>query len=57
MTIKELKESIKDLPDSMRVYADDGMLNTFDSNTPINNIIWSIKENKCVLQIEGGDEL
>lgn len=57
MTIKELKESIKDLPDSMRVYADNGMLNTFDNNTPINNIIWSIKENKCVLQTEGGDEL
>lgn len=57
MTIKELKEAIKDLPDSMRVYADDGVSNTFDSNTPLNNIIWSTTENKCVFQFEGGDKL
>ena len=53
MTIKEVKEAIKDLPDSMRVYIDDGMLGTFDSNTPLTNVVWSDAENKCVFQTEG----
>lgn len=57
MTIKELKEAIKDLPDSTRVYADDGVFGAFDRNTPITNVVWSDAENKCVLQIEGGYEL
>ena len=57
MTIKELKEAIKDLPDSMRVYADDGVFGTFDRNTPITNVLWSDAENKCVFQTEGEFEL
>lgn len=52
MTIRELKNAIKDLPDDMRVYADDGVNNTFDNNTPFVNLVWSSEENKCVLQTE-----
>lgn len=55
MTIKELKEAIKDLPDTMRVYVDDGMLGTFDCNTPLTNVVWSDVKNKCVFQTEGED--
>ena len=51
MTIKKLKELIKNLPDNMRVYADDGSKGMFSDNSEF--LILAYTENKndmCVLQ-------
>ena len=51
MTIKKLKELIKDYPDDMRIYADDASEGTFTNNSEF-LIIYSIVGNDkmCVLQ-------
>ena len=47
MTIKKLKEIIKDLPDDMRVYADDGINSIFDDNSEFVDL-FTIKNNEKV---------
>ena len=51
MTIKKLKEIIKNLPDDMRVYADDGSIGMFSDNSEF--LIAPYKGNMLVLQTRG----
>ena len=49
MTIKKLKEMIADLPDNMRVYADDGV-RSFKENSEFVCIASSTTDNMAVFQ-------
>ena len=48
MTIRLLKELISDLPDNMRIYADDGTNGTFDDNNEFLTLVTN--GNMCVFQ-------
>lgn len=54
MTIRYLKELIKDLPDDMRIYADDGSNGTFSDNSEFLTLIYTgERKDMCVLQKRG----
>ena len=48
MTIKRLKEIIENLPDDMRIYADDGDYGMFNNNSEF--VLAVPYDNMCVLQ-------
>lgn len=51
MTIRKLKELIENLPDDMRIYADDGSNGMFSDNNEFLTFVTSgVDENMCVLQ-------
>lgn len=51
MTIRKLKEIIKDLPDDMRVCADDGSYGMFSDNNEFLSLVYAYgSDDMCVLQ-------
>ena len=57
MTIKYLKELIKNLPDDMRVCADDGDHGMFEGNSEFLTLVYTPKRDKCVLQTKNDFDL
>jgi len=59
MTIGYLKKMIAELPDNMRIYADDGLYNMFDDNSEfvtIELVSNSKNNNMCILQTKNDFE-
>ena len=50
MTIRELKKLIENLPDDMRIYADDGDYGMFSSNSEFVALVYDETLEMCVLQ-------
>lgn len=57
MTIKKLKELIADLPDDMRVYADDGRFSMFENPSEFICLVTNNRDDKCILQSEADIEV